>query len=383
MYSSSFTGIGRYTYELVKGLVRETIKNQKNNHFVLFFNEPQFAEFDSEGLIKEVADQLDKKAVRLPKIKKVLVNARHYSFREQWHFYRLLKREKLDTVHFPHFNVPILYRRPYTVTIHDMTLSFFPGKKMRKWYHRLAYHLTIKNAVFSAKKIIAVSEHTKKDIVKHCKVDPDKIVTIYNGVNKDFTLIDDASGFQKTLNKHEIKGQFLLYTGVWRSHKNLTTLIEAMAILKDKHALDYRLVITGKEDPNYPEVKEAVEKFSLKNDVIFTGLVSEEELITLYNAAFIYTFPSFYEGFGLPPLEAMKCGTPVVVSEASCLPEVCGRGNALFFNPRDPQELAAQISKIHHDPDLQTQLIERGLKWASDFTWQKMAEKSFKVITNV
>ena len=368
MYSSGFTGIGRYTYELVKGLVSESEKRNSSHEFVLFFNNPQFEKFDPKKVSKTI------------KIKKVLVNAKHYSLDEQWRFYRMLKKERLDTVHFPHFNVPILYRKRYTVTIHDMTLSLFPGKKMRKWYHRLAYNLTIGNTISKAKRIIAISEHTKKDIVTHYKKAANKITVVYNGINDDFRLIDDASNFQKTLDKYEIKNQFLLYTGVWRSHKNLTTLIKAMAILKDKHALGYQLVITGKEDPAYPEVKETVKKFSLTNDVIFTGLVSEKDLIILYNAAFIYAFPSFYEGFGLPPLEAMKCGTPVVVSNASCLPEVCGRGNALFFNPKDAEELAQQVVKIHHDPDLQAQLIARGVKWANDFTWKKMIEKSYKLI---
>ncbi|MDA1060239.1 MAG: glycosyltransferase family 1 protein [bacterium] len=363
LFSSNFTGIGRYTHELVGNIIELNRHLKEPHQLVLFFNNPEFHQF------KTIAP-----------IKKILVNAKHYSIKEQTRFLRLLNKEKLDHVHFPHFNVPIFYRRPYTVTIHDLTLSLFPGRKMTKWYHRLAYYLTIKNATKKAKKIIAVSQNTKDDIVKLLKRDPDKIEVIHHGINPDFTIVKDAHVLEKTLHKYHIKKEFLLYTGVWRDHKNLPRLIHAFKKLKEKN-YNLQLVITGKADPNYPEVKNTVKKLDIEGDVIFPGLVEEKELIHLYNAAHIFVFPSLYEGFGLPPLEAMRCGTPVTASNNSSIPEVCGIDNALFFDPENTEDIAEKIETLYKDSDLQAALIEKGIRHTSKFTWEKMAKKTFNVIT--
>ncbi len=362
IFSSNFTGIGRYTHELVKELIKINDQYKRKHEFVLFFNQPEYSKYEPPNL----------------SIKKVLVNAKHYSLREQLAFPKILKKENCDIVHFPHFNVPILYRRPYTVTIHDLTLSIYPGHKMTKWYHRLAYHLTIKNATKKAKRVIAVSQNTKNDIVDHLHIPEEKIEVIYNGISDKFTLIEDPAITEKTLKKYKITKQFLLYTGVWRSHKNLPRLIEAFAILRKN--VDLQLVITGKPDPHYPEVKDTVVKYDLQNDVIFTDLVEEDELIHLYNAAHTYVFPSLYEGFGFPPLESMKCGTPVVASNRSSIPEVCGQENAIFFDPESPQDIANKIESLYKDADLQAELVEKGHRRASEFTWEKMGRHTYEVI---
>lgn len=365
IFSSNFTGIGRYTHELVKELIRINDQNKRKHEFVLFFNQPEYNKYEPPNL----------------SVKKVLVNAKHYSLREQIKFPSILKKANCDIVHFPHFNIPVLYRRPYTVTIHDLTLSLFPGHKMIKWYHRLAYHFTIKNAVKKSKRIIAVSKNTKQDIVDHLHIPEEKIEVIYNGISDKFNLLQDPSPTKKTLNKYKITKQFLLYTGVWRSHKNLPRLIEAFAILRKEKQLNLQLVITGKPDPHYPEVKEATAANSLQDDVVFTGLVEEDELIHLYNTAHIYVFPSLYEGFGFPPLESMKCGTPVAASDRSSIPEVCGEENAVFFDPENPSDIANKIEHLYKDAGLQAELIEKGFRHASNFTWEKMGNQTYDVIT--
>lgn len=362
IFSSNFTGIGRYTHELVNELIKINNENKRTHELVLFFNQPEYSNYEPPN----------------PSVKKVLVNAKHYSLREQITFPKILKRENCDIVHFPHFNVPILYRRSYTVTIHDLTLSLYPGHKMNKWYHRLAYHLTIKNATKKAKRVIAVSQNTKNDIVEHLHIPEEKIEVIYNGISDKFTLIEDPAITEKTLKKYKITKQFLLYTGVWRSHKNLPRLIEAFALLRKN--IDLQLVITGKPDPNYPEVKAAVKNYNLQDDIIFTDLVEEDELIHLYNAAHTYVFPSLYEGFGFPPLESMKCGTPVVASNRSSIPEICGPENAVFFDPEHPEDIANKIKSLYKDADLQASLIEKGHRRASEFTWEKMGRHTYNVI---
>lgn len=363
IYSSKFTGIGRYAHELVQNLIRINDEKKRPHEIILFFNEPEFHEYRPPN----------------PAVRKVLVNARHYSFAEQIKFLKKLNKEKLDFVHFPHFNVPYFYNRPYNVTIHDLTISLFPGKgnKIWKFFQRMAYDMIIKNATVKAKTVITISQNTKKDLIEKLDVPEEKIEVIYNGVSDNFTLIEDPQTLQKTLNKYKIKKEFLLYTGVWRYHKNLPRLIEAFAILKHKRNIDISLVITGKPDPDYPETKQAVKELGLTQDVIFTGLVEEEELIHLYNAANIYVFPSLYEGFGLPPLEAMKCGTPVVASNASSIPEICGEGNAIFFDPYKVNDIAEKIEKVYKNTDLQAELIENGMARADKFTWQITGQKIY------
>ena len=366
IYGTGFTGIGRYTYELVKHFTRFNAKLECPHELVFFFNKEQYKDFQPDEHSK-----------------KVMVDAKHYSLSEQLKLPSKLRKEKCDIIHFPHFNVPLLYRRPYTVTIHDLTLSLFPGGKLTKWYHKAAYNMTIKNATRRANKIIAVSEHTKKDIIKHLQVPEEKIQVAYNGVDSSFNLIRDYEKLKPTLKKYNIDKQFLLYTGVWRGHKNLPGLIEAFGIMRKEKGIDIQLVITGNSESNGFEVKESVKKFGLENDVIFPGMVDEKELIHLYNAATIFVFPSFYEGFGLPVLEAMACGTPVAASNLSSVPEVCGKGNAVFFNPKNPREIAEKVTMLYKNVDLQADLIERGLGRASEFNWEKSVKPVFEAITHV
>lgn len=360
MYSSQFTGIGRYVYELVRYLSQLDHKN----HYTLFFNEPEFS------LFKEPHSHWQK----------VLVNAHHYSFAEQTKFLKILNRSKLDLMHFTHFNAPIFYRRPSIVTIHDLTLSFFPGKKMTSVIHRTGYHIVIKSAVKRAKKIIAVSENTKKDLQHLLHTPSQKIEVIYEGVDGKFQPLHDKKHIEEAKKKYGITNPYLLYTGVWRSHKNLPNLLKAFHILKDTHGFKGELVITGRKDPVYEsEITKLIKEFNLQKEVILTGMVDEEDLVPLYNGALVYVFPSLYEGFGLSPLEAMQCGIPVAASNTSCIPEVCGKGNALYFDPRKPKDIAEKIHQLIVDSTLREKLIHNGLQHVKKFSWEEMAKETLKL----
>ncbi len=360
MYSTEFTGIGRYVYELTRHLAETDTKNE----YVLFMNEPEFSMYEPPN----------------KRFSKVLVNARHYSLKEQLSYYWALERAGLDLMHFTHFNAPMLYRRPSIVTIHDLTLSFFPGKKMNSAFYRAAYNLVLKTSVKHAKKVIAVSENTKQDLVDIVHVNPGKVEVIYEGVCEHFGPRADKEKVEDVMRKYGISKEYLLYTGVWRGHKNLVNLIRSFALLREgPEGFDLSLVITGEEDPYYPEVKRTVSELGLEHHVIYTGMVPEAELVTLYQGATAYVFPSLYEGFGLPPLEAMRCGTPVVASRTSCIPEICGEHNAVYFDPYDPEDMANGIRRVLLDENLRDELRECGLKHSLKFSWEKMAEKTLKV----
>ena len=351
MYGKTFTGIGRYTYELTEHLFRIDDKNE----YVLFFNEPEFSRF-STG--------------KYHRVRKVLVNARHYSWAEQWKFLKILHDARLDLMHFTHFNAPILYRKPCVVTIHDLTLSFFPGKKMNSFMHRFGYQIAMRSILKRAKKIIAVSEYTKSDLEYLFGVHSDRVSVIYESVSNHFKKID--------LPPDHPEG-YLLYTGVWRDHKNLSGLLKALALLRLNHGFAGKLYITGKEDPYYPEVRRTVADLDLDEYVVFTGLVGEDELVRLYNGASVLVIPSLYEGFGLQVLEAFACEVPLACSGVSSLPEIAGKGNAAFFNPKDPKDMAEKIWFAYSDKTLRQHLIENGQKRIREFSWKKMAAETLKV----
>ena len=262
MFSTQFTGIGRVTSELVSYLE----EHDTENDYVLFLNEPQFSLYTPKN----------------PRFKKVLANVRYYSYAEQTRFLWLLLRENLDLMHFTSFNSPILYFRPSIVTIHDLTISFYPGRKMTSFHHRFAYNLTIKSAVRKAKRIIAVSANTKKDIVESLGISDQKIDVIYNGIDNAIFRSDyDPIAVKNAREKWNLKTDYLLYTGVWRDHKNMVRMLKAYAqTLKEGLQLDF--VIAGKEDPVYREVRDTIIAENLQKHVHILGFVEDDVYGLLY-----------------------------------------------------------------------------------------------------
>lgn len=351
MYSQQFTWIGRYVFELVSYL----IKNDKENEYVLFFNEPHYTAF-------EIPNE---------RWKKVLVNIRHYSFREQTEYLYKLYKEKLDLMHFTHFNAPILYLRPSVVTIHDLTLSFYPGKKMTKFYHRLGYNLTIKAVVKNVQKIIAVSEHTKKDIVEILNVPEDKIQVIYEWLNKEDFFIANKEQVDKIKLKYDIKTEYLFYVGVLREHKNLLRLIKAFKKLQDEWFENLELVIAWKEDV-YIEIRNLIIKDNLQKSVRLLGFVSDEDLNILYSWTRWVVYPSLYEWFWLPVLEAMWHGIPLACSNISSLPEIAWPNWAIFFNPLSIDSIKEWMRELLTNESKRQELIKNWFKRLDFFSWEKM-----------
>lgn len=302
MYGSKFTGIGIYVERLVNYLAH----HDRENEYVLFLSKSGMVDCEVEA----------------PNFKKVEADVRHYSFGEQVVFPWLITKEKLDLMHFTHFNAPLAYYGKSVVTIHDLTLSFYPGRKMTSSFHRFAYSLTIGSIARRARKIFSISAHTKKDLVEILDVPEDKISVIHNGVNRErFEAEIPEDRIEKTKKKLGIEGKYFLYTGVFREHKNLVRLVEAFAEIAGKHP-DANLVLAGKEDPGYRDVRDAIVRLGLSGRVRLPGFVDNDDIAPLYRGAEAYVFPSLYEGFGLPVLEAMAAGIPVICSKGSSLVEV-------------------------------------------------------------
>ncbi|MFA6215245.1 MAG: glycosyltransferase family 1 protein, partial [Patescibacteria group bacterium] len=304
---------------------------------------------------------------------------RWYSLAEQLEMPKKLLQYNLDLVHFPHFNVPLLYPKKFIATIHDITPYFFPGPNVKKSIiKKLGYNLVFGQGIKRAKKIITVSNHTKDNLLKFFKVKPEKIEVIYLGIGPEYKEINDQNKILAAKKAYNITKPFILYTGVWRDHKNLPNLIKAFDLVKSRYRLDYQLVLGGRPDPRYPEISLAIVNSPFKTDIIQPGFIQDFDLPLLYNAAEIFVLPSFCEGFGLVALESLACGTPVVASNSTSLPEIL-QDSAIYFNPNNPAEMAEIINRVLTDQELYINLKNRGLNQIKRFNWPACAEKTLKI----
>ena len=300
------TGVGRYIRNLISGLARI----DRTNSYIVFVRDDSW---------NPPNERWEKRIVDIP----------WHSISEQLIFPWLLIKEHLDLVHIPYFNVPIFYPGKFVVTIHDLTILHFdtgkattlplPLYKLR----RLGYYLALAVGLRRAYKIIAVSKTTKQEIVDHFQIDPKKIIVTYEGV--------DSKIYKSTNKNRLITEQYFLYVGNAYPHKNLEILF--------KQNLPIKLVLVGKIDFFYERLKKSI----VNKNVIFFGLATDEQLINLYMHASALVFPSLMEGFGLPALEALALGCPVIVSDIPVFHEILG-SNATYFNPRDPRDLAEKLA---------------------------------------
>lgn len=292
----------------------------------------------------------------------------------------LLRRLKPDLVHIPLNRVPLAMIRPYVVTVHDMSSLLFEdqGSDLRMRIRRYRY----RRGLMRANEVIAVSETTKRDIEDLIGIPPDHLHRVYNAPDPGFFAHGNGFDLQekhRILERYQIQSPYLLYAGNIRLHKNVPRLIEAFAVVRDQlstHPVykDLRLIIIGDTISQYPSVRQAVIKSRVENVVRFLGFVPFETLRYFYEAATAFVFVSRYEGFGLPPLEAMACGTPVVASNVSSLPEVLGDA-AVQVNPANVFEIARGITEVLLDDSLRSALVRCGREQAARFSWERAARE--------
>jgi glycosyltransferase involved in cell wall biosynthesis len=226
--------------------------------------------------------------------------------------------------------------------------------------------------------VITGSNQTKTDLIKYFGLNADKVVVTPYGVDPCFRPITDKQRFVEVKTKYGIDNEFILYVGNLQPRKNLVRLFLAFERLKIKRKINEKLVIVGKKAWLYQDIFKTYEQLKAKEEIIFTGYVPTEEIPVLYSAARIFVYPSLYEGFGLPPLEAMACGVPVLTSLVSSLPEVVG-DSALLVDPYSVEEIANGIERLLSDEKLRLSLREKGLRKASTFSWRRTAELTLAV----
>jgi len=358
-------GLGRYTQEIVDNVI--AINADELIDYVIFLSPENIDEFTCPN----------------SHVRKELIKSRWYTLAEQFEVPYKWWRAKIDLMHFPHFNVPFVKIGPYVVTIHDLILTKFPTHRASTlhpliyWLKDKAYRLIISSAVKYARKIITVSEFTKLDLIDQFQANDDKIEVTYEGVanlakGNDSLFVAKLDN-KKTLALYNIHGPFLLYIGNAYPHKNLEGLVSAFSKLHTKHQ-DLRLVLVGKEDYFYNRVKDFAkvnnlwQKENLNSPIVFTGYVPDVDLEALFQEASMYVFPSLYEGFGLPPLEAMAHGCPVASSNRASMPEILGEA-AIYFDPENKDEMIGVIEEILSNQSERERLIALGKEQIKKYSW--------------
>lgn len=304
-------------------------------------------------------------------IKVIPFDASIYSIKEQLKFpYKKLKKEKIDVIHFPHYNVPLFYRKDFVVTVHDMTHLVFP-EFLRRKIGVLYAKLLMGKALRKSRVVYTVSENSKKDILRFFHINPEKIEITYNAIDGSF-YEKEKSEVAYLYEKYNIpkNNKIVLYVGNLKAHKNLSRLMEALSKMKEID--DITLLLVGKAFENQ-SLDEIEDRLQMKKHIVKTGMVESEELVDLYNVADVFAFPSLYEGFGIPPLESMACGTPVVCSNTSSLPEVVGDA-AMMFDPLNVDEMSECIRKVLFDADVAKTYIAKGKEHYKVFDWSKAVD---------
>ncbi|MFA5076069.1 MAG: glycosyltransferase family 1 protein [Patescibacteria group bacterium] len=354
-------GLGRYVQELVLGLQ----KIDQENQYIILLTKDNWDEFSASA-----------------NFQKVLAPWRWYTLAEQIYLPSLIKKQQPDLVHFPHFNVPLFYHGRLIITIHDLLLRTYPSRRAstlglyRYWLKNLAYRLVVWSAVRRAQKIIAVSEFTRSEIVKYYPWAASRTEMVYNGLTKLENLVDSSID-KSVLLRYNITKPFLLYVGNAYPHKNLENLV--LAFKQISQEVDYQLVFAGQKDYFSQRLADFTQQQGLTDQqVLFLDYVADADLATLYQTAALYVFPSLYEGFGLPLLEAMSWGLPVVGSKVPCLEEIGGLAYEKFY-PQSVNDIADKIVALLNNPTRQSELRELGLERIKKFDWPESISKHLAI----
>ncbi|MBI2798448.1 glycosyltransferase family 4 protein [Candidatus Saccharibacteria bacterium] len=356
------TGIGRY----IEQTVEQILQLDKSNRYILLVRPQDRA----------------KLKLQAPNLEYLESNEPWFTFREQTTFLRRINLAKPDLVHFTNFDFPILYRGPFVITIHDLTLLEFKNvnrsKMLPAYYHvkDAVMRTVLRKGIEKSQKVLVPTNYVKQGLLKRYKSSARKIVVTHEAADAPYP------NPRVNLAKFGIDKPFLFYVGNAYPHKNLERLIIAFGKLVNSYRLDYQLVIAGRKDAFHKRLEDEVAQANLQHRVIFTNYVDDAELAGLYKKAALYVFPSLSEGFGLPPLEALGYGLPVASSKATCLPEILGNA-AAYFNPKSPNDMAKVISSLLADTKQQQELVKKGKQQFNKFSWRQTAQETLAVYESV
>ena len=351
------TGTGNYSLQLIRHL----LALESGHRYRLYFNRPP-----TVGLFPMTAD-LELRVMPFPRL---------------WTHVRLsweMARQPPDVLFVPAHVLPLVHPRCSVVTVHDLGYRHYP--EAHPLLDRLYLDLSTRYNAQAARRVIAVSQATQDDLVQHYGIEPGKISVVYSGWDERMQPVEDEGTIERVKARYGIRGEYVLYVGTLQPRKNLGRLLEAVALLREQAQRGEApgLVISGRKGWLYDPVFQQVERLGLEREVVFPGYVPQEDLPALLSGARLFVFPSLYEGFGLPVLEAMACGTPVVCSNVSSLPEVAGDA-AFLVDPRDVKGMAEAMNRLLQDEGLRAEVVERGYRRVRQFSWDRCARETLAVL---
>jgi glycosyltransferase involved in cell wall biosynthesis len=348
-------GVGNY----IKNLVWALAGIDRENEYVLF------ASAENTCHLKGIADNFSlelapsNRMLRLPWEQSVLPLR--------------LKQKRIDVYHGATFVTPLLKNCEHVVSIHDMTFHLLPER--HSLHKRLYFQSMIPAAVLRSDRVIAISESTKCDLLRFIPTDAGKINVVHHGVEPRFRPVREKNRLDDVREKYGLGRRFILFVGLIEPRKNLENLVDAYE--SSGLGKDFDLVLAGNLGWDYSGLLRKIESSQFREKIRLPGYIADGDLPALFSMAAAFVYPSVYEGFGLPVLEAMACGTPVITSQASSLPEVAGDA-AILVDPFDPKALASALQIVLADEDLRRSLSERGIQRAQFFTWEKTAQKTLE-----
>jgi len=344
-------GIGTY----VRNVVRHLAQIDRETTYLVFCNPAD------ESALRDLAENF------VP----VVDSSAGYSLREHISLPLKLRSLGAELLHSPHYVRPLLCTIPSVVTIHDCIHLLFPQYLPNRMAFRYA-RFVMGSAIRNSSIVFTVSEASRADILRfYPSTDPAKVHVVPNAIDAELLVDPGEAERERVRERYQIRGRFVLFAGNVKPHKNLERLIRAFARVRCQEGNeDLRLVVIGDDVSRYASLRRTADEAGVRQEVRFFGFVPHETLAALYRMATVFAFPSLYEGFGLPPLEAMACGTPVVTSRISSLPEVVGDG-ALLVDPYNEDDIAQGIARVLDDEDLRARLVERGLERAASYSWAR------------
>jgi glycosyltransferase involved in cell wall biosynthesis len=287
-----------------------------------------------------------------------------------------------DLLFVPAHIIPFFSPKKTVTTIHDVGFRRFPHlySNTELKYHNFGLNQALKNA----SKIITISEFSKREMLDLCEVDPEKIFVVYQGFNsRDYRPIEDKEEIEKIKRKYKLPEKYLLYVGRLNYKKNIPNLIKAFKkISEDPDLKDRKLVLVGQPETGYDFILKEINDQNLKDRIIELGWTDSSDMPYIMNGAELFVFPSKYEGFGIPPLEAMSCNVPVAAANVASIPEVVGEA-AILFDPDSPNDIYQKISSLVKNMNLRGELIEKGKKRVLDFSWKKCAQETLDVLNSL
>lgn len=356
------SGIGQYQYNLLKNLF---LIDKENTYYLYAFNYRWRHKFNQ---LQFKADNYRLKVTPLPQRLTTL----------WWLFMRYpnleMVTEPCDVYQTSEICIQPTKKGKIIAFIHDLTTIFYPEYHLKQ--NIFFYNRRFRDIEKYADGVLTNSKNTKRDILKYLNIRPEKVLVTPFGANETFSPLQKEET-TKILSRHGIDDPYILFVGTLEPRKNIKTLIMAFNKVKQQIQCPHKLILVGQPGWFYEEIMQAHESSAFKEDILFKGYVADEDLPAFYNGADVFVYPSFYEGFGMPILEAMQCGTPVITSNTSSLPEVGGNA-CLYIDPRSQKDLEQKLYQVISDTELQKKLSQKGMERAKHFSWKKCAQETLR-----